>query len=338
MPPSPVEESPVKHLKTNQLMNLACLGLVALAVGQIQGLKIAHSAQPPVQAAEKKTTKNADGDQANSAPADKAKKPSSEFTRLRKDDTGQPKTLDTAVVRYQITVGSKTATVDLVGAIHIGEKSYYDTLNKKLGSYDAVLYELVAPKGTRIPKGGRRSNHPVSMLQRGMKQLLGLEFQLEQIDYSPKSFVHADLSPQEFAQSMKDRNESFFKLIMRAMKQSMKQQLDDNNDSAMPSDLDVLRALFAKDRALKMKRLMAGQLANIESQLAVLQGPDGSTLITERNKRALEVLREEVAKGKQRVAIFYGAGHMPDMETRLKQSFAAKRLSTEWITAWNMED
>ena len=87
---------------------------------------------------------------------------------------------------------------------------------------------------------------------------------------------------------------------------------------------------------MKMKRLMAGQLAEMERHMKILEGPNGSTLITERNKRALEVMQSEIEKGKKKLAIFYGSGHMPDMEKRLNKSYKAKRQTTEWLTAWDM--
>ena len=68
--------------------------------------------------------------------------------------------------------------VDLVGAVHVGEKSYYAALNECFKKYDAVLYELVAPPGTRIPKGAKPGAHPVAMLQNGLKDMLALEHQL----------------------------------------------------------------------------------------------------------------------------------------------------------------
>ena len=39
-----------------------------------------------------------------------------------------------------------------------------------------------------------------------------------------------------------------------------------------------------------------------------LGGEKGTTIITERNLIALEVLREQLGKGKKRIGIFYGAG------------------------------
>jgi len=52
---------------------------------------------------------------------------------------------------------------------------------------------------------------------------------------------------------------------------------------------------------------MAKQFESMESMMVSFSGPDGSTLITERNKRALEVLRQQQAAGKRKLAIFYGA-------------------------------
>ncbi len=295
------------------------------------------AAQPPAAAgapAEKAAKKEASAkrDGAQAAP---------EFVRVRYGgDPKQAVALDTAIVRYELTYQGRPRTVDLVGVVHIGEKTYYERLNEKLARYDAVLYELIAPKGTRIPRGQQRqSRHPISFLQRGMKQMLELEFQLDHIDYSPKNFVHADLSPGEFAQSMKDRNETVWKLILRAMKVSMQQQLDaDNEATRPPSDVELIRALFSRDRALELKRLMARQMLDLRSQMAIFGGEEGSTIITERNKRALQVLKQQLELGKSNVAIFYGAGHLPDFDERLRADFGAELKSTEWLTAWRMDD
>src|SRR4051794_8011465 len=85
------------------------------------------------------------------------KKPApSKFIRIVKDKEGQPVSLDTATVRYVPATGEEGVVVDLVAVVHIGDRSYYEKLNKQFEQYDVVLYELVAPQGTRIPKGGRR--------------------------------------------------------------------------------------------------------------------------------------------------------------------------------------
>ena len=63
------------------------------------------------------------------------------FMRVKEED-GKVTALEIAVTRY--TNKKKTVTVDLVGVVHIGDRAYYQKLNKRLGEYDRVLYELVA--------------------------------------------------------------------------------------------------------------------------------------------------------------------------------------------------
>ena len=118
-------------------------------------------------------------------------------------------------------------TVDLVGAVHIGDLAYYDELNRRFKNYDALLYELVAAEGTVVERGRGTSNtHPLGAMQNGMKSMLELEHQFEKVDYTQKNFVHADMSPDQFLQSMKDRDEGFLQMYMRLLGHTMAQQSD----------------------------------------------------------------------------------------------------------------
>jgi hypothetical protein len=267
-------------------------------------------------------------------PADKAdERP--KYIRIDRDDADELRALQTSVVRFVPSDQAKgDLVVDLVGAVHVGEKSYYEELNKRFQDYDVVLYELVAPEGTRVPKGGQPSAHPVGMLQNGMKNLLGLEHQLAYVDYTKDNMVHADMSPEQFDKSMADRGESFMSMFFRMMGQAMAQQSAQKNRT---SDFDLLAALFDPDRAGALKRVMAEQFENSEGMMQALEGPQGSTIITERNKVALEKLAEQIAKGKKKIAIFYGAGHLGDMEKRLATDFQLKRKDEQWLDAWKLE-
>jgi hypothetical protein len=261
---------------------------------------------------------------------------SPQFVRIVRNEDGVPISMDTAIVSY-VTADKQPGglVVDLVGAVHIADKRYFDRLNQLFESYDVVLYELVAPEGTRIPKDERRrGGHPVTGVQVGFKSLLELEFQLDCIDYTKNNLVHADMSPDEFAKSMKDRGESFMQMFFRMIGQGLAAQAKAPERS---SDSDLLLALFAEDRALRLKRIIAEQFEDLEGSMAAIEGPDGSTLITERNKKALEILDRELKAGKRRVAIFYGAGHLPDMEKRLLESFGMQRSTERWLSAWAMQ-
>jgi hypothetical protein len=243
--------------------------------------------------------------------------------------------METSIVRYVPADGTRDGlVVDLIGAVHVGDKRYYEKLNKAFDQYDVLLYELVAPEGTKIPKGGgQRSGHPVSAIQQGMKNMLDLEFQLEQVDYTKKHFVHADMSPEQFAKSMKDRGESFLQLFFRMMGTAIAQQ---SGRKGSATEAEMLIALFSRDRAFHLKRAMAQQFEDLGGMMAALEGPDGSTLVTERNKAALAVMKKEIAAGKKRIGIFYGAGHMNDMEGRLQTEFALREKSVQWVEAWNL--
>lgn len=259
----------------------------------------------------------------------------STFLRLARDDKDQPVSMDTAIVRYKAKSPDKQdVTIDLIGAVHIGEKAYYDKLNEEFEQYEALLYELVAPEGTRVPKGGGGgSGHPVALLQNGMKDMLELEHQLEYIDYHKDNFVHADMSPDAFSKSMEDRGESVWTMMFRMMGQQIAQQ---SKHPSRSSDMDILMSLFDKNRALTLKRLMAEQFEDMDGAMSALEGPGGSTLITERNKVALKVLAEQIGAGKKRIGIFYGAGHMPDMEKRLIKDLGATRDTERWLVAWDL--
>jgi len=101
------------------------------------------------------------------------------------------------------------------------------------------------------------------------------------------------------------------------------------------SDIQLMFALLRRDQ-VTVKRIFAVQFEDMESTVSAFNGPDGSTIITERNKKALEVLTRELKNKKKKVAIFYGAGHLPDMEERLIKDFGLKKGQVEWLTAWDL--
>jgi len=50
------------------------------------------------------------------------------------------------------------------------------------------------------------------------------------------------------------------------------------------------------------------------------------------------VMRQQVARGRQRIAIFYGAAHMADFDERLRKDFDLQPVETTWVEAWNLRD
>jgi hypothetical protein len=277
----------------------------------------------------------------------------SDWVRLKYGDRGEVVGMQTAIIRYAQpkpsggdakangTSKSPATTppdvvVDLIGAVHIADVAYYRELNERFQQYDALLYELVAPEGTVVERGRGTSNaHPIGAMQNAIKSFLELDHQLEYVDYTKPNFIHADLSPDQFLQAMRARNESFLQMYFRLMGQAMAQQ-SDMSARGNSLDADLFSALFSKDRPRRLKIALATQLAEMESLMVSLGGEQGSVLITDRNKRALEVLRAQIKAGKKKFGIFYGAGHLADMHERLRKDFGLVPVEITWLTAWNL--
>jgi hypothetical protein len=266
-----------------------------------------------------------------------------DWVRYRLDERGNPLGMEIAIVRY---TGQRSAEggaqanveVDLIGAVHIGDEAYYEQLNERFREYDVLLYELVAPRGTVVEPGrAAASDHPVAALQNSFKTLLELDHQLDKIDYKRPNFVHADMSPEEFAAAMQDRNESFVQMYFRLMGAAIAQQ-SEGVAGAQPNEADIFAALFAQDRPRRLKIILGKQMAEMESLLVGFAGEGGSAIITDRNKIALNVLKEQMAAGKKRIGIFYGAGHLQDMDQRLREEFHLQPTSITWLTAWDLTE
>jgi hypothetical protein len=173
-------------------------------------------------------------------------------------------------------------------------------------------------------------------LQNAMKSMVDVEQQREQIDYTRPNIVHPDQSPDEFFESMEKRDESFMEMYFRIVGASLAQQSQQAaSGDDLPSFFDLL---LADDRARQFKIVLASQFEGMESLMLALSGPDGSTLITERNKRALDVLEKQLDAGQDRLAIFYGAGHLSEMQEQLVERFELRSVSVEWLEAWDLRE
>ena len=264
---------------------------------------------------------------------------------------GQPHSLDTAVVTYRSAANrsstqkdgaSESVTVDLIGAVHVGEAEYYAQLNELFDTYDVLLYELVAPEGTVVPLGGRRDEegfNPIAMLQDGTKSMLGLESQLEKIDYTKPHFVRADMTPEQIVEKMNERGDTGLTLILDTLSDAMRQQNVASRQLENDPQLDLGAEISLADilgNPLKMKRLLAAQFAGTADLDMAVGKSLNQLLIVDRNAEALKVLQKQLAAGKKRIGIFYGAAHLADMEERLVADFGMEKTGERWLQAWDL--
>ncbi len=280
--------------------------------------------------------------------ADEKVKPKFDFMRIRKDGR-KIMAMETNVIRYTDSIKHPGTTVDLIGAIHLGDPAYYDKLNKLFEQYDVLLYEAVKDEDVNIAQGAPRAGgmakkgemstdtmvglSVVGTLQTGMTDVLGLEHQMAGINYSKKNFVHADMTTKEFNKALADRGETFAGMMAREMGKALQKGQAGN---PLAQNLDIALSMMFGDRQIRLRRIMATQLADASADDAFADENGESTIITERNKKALVVLDRELEKGHKKIGIFYGAAHLPDMHKRLKEEFYYTKGDVKWLEAWKL--
>jgi hypothetical protein len=277
-----------------------------------------------------------------------------EFIRVEETETATH--LQTAVVRF--TKGE--ASVELVGAVHIADKKYYEALNQRFEGYEALLYEGIggdkpaaAPAAAaeveeappeepvepevaeeapvdeipaaKVPAKKEKLDGLHTAYESGAKWL-GLAYQMKEIDYRKANFVHADLSMAEFTALQKERGESLIGFVMKTGLKKTDKPVKE------PSSLKLLVSLVRGDKD-GLKRELVHTLGAGDDQVAALAGDN--VIIGDRNAKCLEVLDREVLAGKKKLGIFYGAAHFPDMEKRLVEGGWTK-TGEEWMTAWEI--
>ena len=231
--------------------------------------------------------------------------------------------------------------VDLVSVIHIADPDYYEEMNEVLAGYDAVLYEMVGGPVTERDLNAAETDPSmagIKVIHGLLQNLLALEYQTTGIDYSPKHFVHADVDWDEYSSLMASRNQSIATLFQRAMSISLSGEEVPGlptNDADSAAMLGGLLSAVTSGDANGLKRIVAPMLGEAESLVTLIEGDDGTVIITERNKVVMEEVKAQLNHGRKTIGIFYGAGHMPDLEARLlADGFRAGEVN--WMTAWEI--
>jgi hypothetical protein len=250
---------------------------------------------------------------------------------VRVDETDAVAKLQTAVVVYE----KDGKHVELIGAIHLADRRYYEFLNKYFKNYDVLLFEMVG--GERLGGGEKPENeedeaadeeNPLDGLREvyaTMEKALGLVGQGAVIDYTAKNFVHADLTMKEFEALQKERGESLLGFMIEMGIKTERPKLDSNS-------LRLMRGILS-GRSDLVKLEMMQTMAEGDEQNSSLAGVN--VIISDRNERCMEVMDKELAAGRDKIGIFYGAAHFPDMHKRMEER-GFKKVSTKWLSAWQV--
>lgn len=274
------------------------------------------------------------------------------FIRYREANTLAEEALEVAVTHFVHPEGGPR--VDLVSAVHMADPAYFMAVQRWLDGCDVVLYEGVKGKDQSAADfaSAKEAPNPLRALQGKLAKWFDLAYQLEAIDYTRPNFVHADLTAEEMgmkpASDAKDENQDGSTTKDETEPPQPGSGEDEGGSmgrlikmvKAVAPMLDSMMQQGGPQRAM-FKKLIAKQLGNADVAAMIGQAlpKELATMLLDR-RNAVVIRRLKEVRGREGVrdiAIFYGAGHMADLEKTLVEGLGYRRAGGRWIPAWTME-
>ena len=187
-----------------------------------------------------------------------------------------------------------------------------------------------------------------------MAKSLGLVFQMQAINYDRTNFLNSDLSISEIQALMQpggvapggrpvgktatedDESNAAFQNLLKAM---------DGSSSLGMVLKGVMQLIGGSPRMQAMMKLaLIETLGVLRADPSRMKGlpPDMQklleVLIRERNKVVIEDLRRELKRARPgtSIAVFYGAGHLPDLEMRFRNDLNLRPAEDHWLPAFSV--
>jgi hypothetical protein len=238
--------------------------------------------------------------------------------------------------------GCQETMIWLVAVTHLGSSNYFAGVQRFLDEQGLVLFEGVgATNGEFQVRSGKDHS-----LQRSLAAALGLRFQLEAIDYRGARFRNSDLTLAQIESLLAEHQAPTGTGDTKATGESQFHQLLDLLEG---SGLAGTMARWGLGLIGSSQRLQAlSKLALIEllgglpADLTRLRALPGDVqrlvqvLIAERNRRVIRDLQSALREKPppRSVAVLYGAGHMPDLERRLRVAEPCRAEGERWLPAF----
>jgi hypothetical protein len=254
--------------------------------------------------------------------------------------------------RRFVPARGKGPSVWLTGVSHIGTSNYFAELQRHLDAQTLVLFEGVGEHAQDFQTGkvrtkssvGSGTNEPAPKagggLQSSLANSLGLVFQLDTIDYERPNFRHSDLSIREIRDLLAEPRGSGggdaaqdFDNLLNMMEGDSFMNLVMQFGMGILASSPKLQAM-SKVTLIEVITEMGGdpsRLGAISPELKQLL----EVLIARRNQRVIDDLKtalKEVGR-KGSISIFYGTGHMNEMETRLRKELHYQPIEDIWFPA-----
>jgi hypothetical protein len=240
--------------------------------------------------------------------------------------------LEVALRRFSATKPG-SPSIWLVGVTHLGTSNYYARLQQFLDRQDLVLFEGIGATNKQF----RSLEAEGFSLQPALAKALGLRFQLNTIDYDRTNWVNSDLSVAELMRRLPaDEKSGGFQQLMEVF----------GGEGAFGGIAKLGVGLLALSPRLQAsaKLMLIETLGGFEGKMpeSAEMGLDTArlmrVLIEDRNAVVVRDLRQAMARQSAgaSIAIFYGAGHMADLEARLRKDLHLKPIEDEWLRAFGV--
>jgi len=274
---------------------------------------------------------------------------------------------DTNIVQLQIALRKfvparqDAPTIWLAAVMHVGESDYYRTLQRFLDTQTIVLYEGVNPEShpRHVHEAAASSNRAAApaaqktdaksgySMQSTLAHSIGLVFQLDAIDYDRTNFLNSDLSIDQIqsimagglprgAPGQQGGSTTSFDTLLQIM----------DGSSFLGSLFRIgMQFIAASPKMQAMAKLtFIEAIGRLKGDLSEVQGlpPDLKqlirVLIQARDKNLVADLKNELKKVPRSgsIAVFYGAGHMDDLEKRITGELHYRPSQEKWLTAFSV--
>jgi len=171
-------------------------------------------------------------------------------------------------------------------------------------------------------------------IQTRMADALGLEFQLSAIDYSHPNWRNSDLSVDVVQKKLADAGASGDALFS---------MLNGTSFSAKIAGF-IFNIINASPQSRAMGKLMMVEMLSSADDLLNAGGAGNlgkmmSVIILDRNQAVFDDLKAiiEHEKGVKSVALFYGGGHIPDLEKRIESELGYAFTGETWFTGIDLD-
>ena len=203
----------------------------------------------------------------------------------------------------------------LISMIHLGEKGFYAEASKVLETCDVVLYEEQGDASMSAASG------------KMIAAATGLAFQGTEIPPNPKTWRSADLTQEQLFKMLGVHPD-----VMKRMSQMMK-QMGNMQQRMSPEQLKsnpmMARMIPTRDKIIAQMKMGASGSGSLEQSLG---GGDAANLILhQRNAIAIGEMTKASHEDHKRVAVIYGAAHMPGIDHYLRQRLGYTHTKTTWI-------